>query len=56
MAKSGTKRMVRVRSAEARALDRRYVEGYRKKPEDTVWAKAAAKLIARVLSSRRSER
>ena len=46
MAKSGTKRMVRVRSAEARALDRRYVEGYRKKPEGTAWGRTGAKLLS----------
>jgi len=35
---------------EARELDRRYVEGYRKKPEETAWAKTGAKLLSRVLS------
>lgn len=48
--KSKRKKMGR----EVRELDRRYVEGYRKKPEDTAWAETAAKLISRVL--RREER
>jgi metal-responsive CopG/Arc/MetJ family transcriptional regulator len=30
-------------------LDRQYVEGYRRKPEEAVWAKATARLLSRVL-------
>ena len=40
---------LRLRSLEARELDRRYVEGYRKKPEDTTWAKTAATLLSRIV-------
>jgi metal-responsive CopG/Arc/MetJ family transcriptional regulator len=40
---------LRLKSLEAREMDRRYVEGYRKKPEDTAWAKAGAKLLSRAL-------
>ena len=41
---------LRLKDLEARELDRRYVEGYRKKPEETAWAKTGAKLLSRVLS------
>ncbi|MBI3030726.1 MAG: hypothetical protein HYY64_14565 [Candidatus Rokubacteria bacterium] len=37
------------RSREARALDRRYVEGYLRKPEDVAWGETGAKLLARRL-------
>jgi len=40
---------LRLKSLEARELDRRYMEGYRKKPEDTAWAETGAKLLSRVL-------
>ena len=40
---------LRLKSLAARELDRRYVEGYRKKPEDRAWAETAAKLLSRVL-------
>ncbi len=30
-------------------LDQQYVEGYRKGPEDTAWAKVSAKLLSRRL-------
>jgi len=41
---------LRLKSLEVRELDRRYVEGYRKKPEDTAWAEAGARLLARRLT------
>lgn len=37
-----------LRRLEEEELDRRYVEGYRRKPEDRAWGKAGAKLAARV--------
>lgn len=40
---------LRLKSLAARELDRRYVEGYRKKPEDRAWAETGAKLLSRVL-------
>lgn len=40
---------LRLKSLEAREQDRRYVEGYRKKPEDTAWAETAAKLLSRII-------
>lgn len=40
---------LRLKTLASRELDRRYVEGYRKKPEDTSWAEAGAKLLSRVL-------
>lgn len=36
----------RLRSEEASELDRRYVEGYRRRPEDRAWGKVGAKLLA----------
>ena len=39
----------RLKSLEARELDRRYVEGYRRKPEDTAWAETGARLLSSVL-------
>ncbi len=39
----------RLKSLEAEELDRRYVAGYRKKPEDLEWAKASAKLLSKRL-------
>jgi metal-responsive CopG/Arc/MetJ family transcriptional regulator len=41
---------LRLRDLEARELERRYVAGYRKKPEETAWAKTGAKLLSRVLT------
>ena len=41
---------LRLKDLEARELDRRYEEGYRKKPEETTWAKTGAKLLSRVRS------
>ena len=40
---------LRLKNLQAREMDRRYVEGYRKKPEDTAWAETSAKLLARRL-------
>lgn len=40
---------LRLKALQAREMDRRYVEGYRKKPEDTAWAKTGAKLLSRLL-------
>ncbi len=40
---------LRLKSLEARELERRYVEGYRKKPEATAWAEMGAKLLSRIL-------
>lgn len=36
----------RLKSLEVRELDRRYVEGYRKKPEDLEWGEMGRKLLA----------
>lgn len=40
---------LRLKSLKAAELDRRYVEGYRKKPEDTAWGETGAKVLARRL-------
>ena len=34
-------------------LDRQYVDGYRRKPEDLAWAKATTRLLAKVLPRER---
>ncbi len=39
----------RLKSLEAEELDRRYVAGYRKKPEDLEWAKASVRLLSKRL-------
>ena len=39
----------RLKSLHAKELDRLYSEGYRKKPEDLVWAEASVKLLSRRL-------
>jgi hypothetical protein len=39
----------RLRREEASELDRRYVEGYRRKPEDRAWGALGARLLARRL-------
>jgi metal-responsive CopG/Arc/MetJ family transcriptional regulator len=44
---------LRLRSLEARQLDRRYVAAYRKKPEQPGWSRMAAKLLGAVLSRER---
>ena len=49
MAKGRAKRIFQRKNLAARELDRRYVEGYRKKPEDRAWAETGAKLLSRVL-------
>ncbi len=40
---------LRLKSLEARELDRQYVEEYRRKPEDTAWAETGARLLSSVL-------
>jgi hypothetical protein len=44
---------LRLKSLAAREMDRRYVEGYRRKPEDRAWAEVGAKLLSRVLPPER---
>lgn len=39
----------RLRSEEAQALDRLYVEGYRRKPEKGAWGMLGARLLAQRL-------
>ena len=39
----------RLRREEAEALDRRYIEGYRRKPEKQAWGKLGARLLGRRL-------
>ncbi len=39
----------RLRSLQAKELDRRYFEGYRRKPEDLDWAQASVKLLSKRL-------
>lgn len=39
----------RLKSEEVEALDRRYIEGYRRRPEKQAWATLGAKLLARRL-------
>ena len=41
---------MRLKDLEARELERRYIAGYRKRPEETVWAKTGAKFLSRVLA------
>jgi hypothetical protein len=41
---------LRVRQLDLARLDRRYEEGYRRKPESSGWAKTSAVLLTRVLS------
>ena len=40
---------LRLREIDAARQERRYVEGYRRKPESTTWAKSGALLLSRVL-------
>lgn len=37
-----------LRQLEEEELERRYIEGYRRKPENPAWGKAGAKLAAQV--------
>ena len=39
----------RLKSLEAQELDRRYVDGYRKTPEELEWAKASVRLLSKRL-------
>jgi hypothetical protein len=43
----------RLKALKGGQLDRQYVEGYRRKPEDLAWAKATARLLSRVLPRER---
>ncbi len=38
-----------LKSFEERELDRRYIKGYRKKPEDQEWAEGSVKLLSKRL-------
>jgi hypothetical protein len=40
----------------ARELERRYLEGYRKKPEDTAWGEMGLQLLAARLPREKRER
>lgn len=40
---------LRMQSLATKKLDRRYVAGYRKIPEDTQWAESGATLLAQIL-------
>ncbi|MBI2347616.1 MAG: hypothetical protein HYV05_03065 [Deltaproteobacteria bacterium] len=40
----------RLKSLETKELDRRYMEGYRKKPEELDWAETSVKLLAKRLA------
>ena len=40
---------LRLKALEGDRLDRRYIDGYRRKPEDPVWAKTTTQLLAGVL-------
>ena len=39
----------RLKSFEAKELDRRYMDGYRKRPEELEWAEASVKLLSKRL-------
>jgi len=39
----------RLKNFETEELDRRYMDGYRKKPEGTDWAQASARLLSKRL-------
>jgi hypothetical protein len=45
---------LRLRELDLARQDRRYVEGYRRKPESSAWAKTSALLLTRVLSREKS--
>jgi len=40
---------LRLRALEGDQLDRQYVDGYRRRPEDTAWAKTTTRLLSGVL-------
>jgi hypothetical protein len=44
---------LRLKALERGRLDRQYVEGYRRKPEDTAWAQTTTRLLSRVLTRER---
>jgi len=39
----------RLKTLEGHRLDRQYVDGYRRKPEDTAWARTTTRLLSKVL-------
>jgi hypothetical protein len=43
----------RLKALEGHRLDRQYVDGYRRKPEDTAWARTTTRLLSRVLPRER---
>ena len=40
---------LQLKALEGDRLDRQYVDGYRRKPEDTTWAKTTTRLLSGVL-------
>lgn len=40
---------LRLKALEGHRLDRQYVDGYRRKPEDAVWARTTTRILSRVL-------
>ena len=40
---------LRLEALEGSRLDREYVDGYRRKPENAAWARASARLLSRLL-------
>jgi len=40
---------LRLKALERDRLDRQYVDGYRRKPEDTAWARTTTRLLSGVL-------
>lgn len=40
---------LRLKALEGHQLDRKYVDGYRRKPENTAWARTSARLLSKVL-------
>jgi len=40
---------LRLKALEGDRLDRQYVDGYRRKPEDTAWAKTTSRLVSGAL-------
>lgn len=41
---------LRLQALEGGRLDRQYVDGYRRKPEDTAWARTTTRILSRVLA------
>jgi hypothetical protein len=40
---------LRLKALEGSRLDRRYVDGYRRKPEDAAWERTTTRLLSRML-------